>query len=290
MDHAYEEIRDAALDVLSGRVKPTHGPQQYETLRVGVAEALARRDEPDNPHAARRPPVLSQADNELFLEVFWDLFRQGLITLGYNDANREFPFFRLTQWGRRQIEDKEGFYADAAAFEAAAGERLKRADRSTLRYLGEAMRAYRAEAHTAALALIGVAVEDLCEQVFEALHAAQAAEGEDGASAGPAGSPRGGTVLKRLGELKELIDENPTLVPPPTRDVVNAHLLGVMSILGSFRDGQGRLRADPPDREQVYILLKAAVEYAGTLIDMAQHFSESRVTVVLRGARSGARA
>lgn len=289
MDHAYEEIRDAALDVLSGRAKPTHGPQQYETLRVGVAEAIARRDEPDNPHAGRRPPVLSQADNELFLEVFWDLFRQGLITLGYNDANREFPFFRLTQWGRRQLEDKDGFYADAAAFEAAAAERIKRADPATIRYLGEAMRAYRAEAHTAALALIGVAVEHLCERALEALCADAAQPAENGAAgapdddnAAPVRISPGGPVLNRIAELKEAIDRHPTLVPPPTRDVAATHLLGVMSILGAFRDEHGTPRPQPPDREHVYVLLKAAVDYAGTLIDIAQHFAESRITVVTR--------
>lgn len=299
VDHAYEEIRDAALDVLSGRVKPTHGPQQYETLRVGVSEALARRDEPDNPHAGRRPPVLSPADNELFLEVFWDLFRQGIITLGYNDGNREFPFFRLTQWGRRQVEDKEHFFPDAAAFEAAARERIKRADPATIRYLGEAMRAYRAEAHTAAVALIGVAVEHLCERALQALAAepdsapddAERNVDADGAGAAPVRISPGGPLLKRMAELKEAIDKHPTLVPPPTRDVAATHLIGVMSILGAFRDEQGCPRAEAPDREHVYVLLKATVDYAGTLIDMAQHFAESRVTVVTRArSRAGASA
>src|SRR5262245_22211655 len=105
--HSYEEIRSAMLDILAGRERTSYEPSQYENARIGVAEIFDRRENADGSSASRRgdTPRLSGQDGELFLEVFWDLFRQGIITLGYNDSNREFPFFRLSHFGKAIIQN-----------------------------------------------------------------------------------------------------------------------------------------------------------------------------------------
>ena len=46
MDHSYEEIRAAALDVLAGREQAPYEPSQYEHISIGVAEVFARRERP----------------------------------------------------------------------------------------------------------------------------------------------------------------------------------------------------------------------------------------------------
>jgi hypothetical protein len=38
-------------------------------------------------------------DSSTILEVFWDLFRQGVITLGINTNNPGWPYFRLSRFG-----------------------------------------------------------------------------------------------------------------------------------------------------------------------------------------------
>ena len=85
MSHSHEEIRAVALDILAGKEKVEHEPTQYESLRLGIGEVLARRENRIQPghHGATYP--LDRPDSEIFLEVFWDLFRQGIITLGLND-------------------------------------------------------------------------------------------------------------------------------------------------------------------------------------------------------------
>lgn len=100
MSHSHEEIRSAALDIIAEREQVAYPPEQYEQLRLGVGEVFARREGRIQPghHGATYP--LDRQDSEMFLEIFWDLFRQGIITLGLNDANREFPFIRPTQLGR----------------------------------------------------------------------------------------------------------------------------------------------------------------------------------------------
>ena len=103
MPHSYEEIRSVALDILAGREQVRYPAENYEHIKLGIAEVFARRE--------GRPgdglgPTLDRVDSELYLEVFRELFRQGVITLGLNDSNRNFPHCRLSEFGRRILESQ----------------------------------------------------------------------------------------------------------------------------------------------------------------------------------------
>src|SRR2546430_15756761 len=113
MDQSFEEIRSAALDLLAGREQISHDLNQYERLLVEISEFFDRRDgtaQNRGHFSTAGSGRLSNADRELFLEVFWTLFREGIITLGLNDSNREFPFFRLTEFGRRIIAHQQAYF------------------------------------------------------------------------------------------------------------------------------------------------------------------------------------
>ena len=89
----YGEIRKVVLDLLSGRERVPSEPNQYISLQNGVAEVLKKRDPASTSMRSGGNPVLISEDRDIFLEVFWDLFRQGIITLGQSDSNPDFPFF-----------------------------------------------------------------------------------------------------------------------------------------------------------------------------------------------------
>ena len=82
MDHSYEEIRKVAIEILTKREKCTEYPTQYVGLEISIAEVFHRRG-----HVMLRSPSdgstpnLSHQESEIYREVFWDLFRQGLFRL-----------------------------------------------------------------------------------------------------------------------------------------------------------------------------------------------------------------
>jgi hypothetical protein len=123
MDHSFEEIRAAALDLLAGRETADHNLTQYQNLLTAVADLFGRRERTSQGRDYQGGGIfgasLSTNDLELFLEVFWTLFREGIITLGLNDANREFPFFRITEVmrparARRQLKSISRIFVVAA--------------------------------------------------------------------------------------------------------------------------------------------------------------------------------
>jgi hypothetical protein len=110
MDHSYEEIRSAALDLLAGREEASYDLSQYEHVLIGVAEVFQRRGENLRQRSFGSGRDLSQQDRELFREVFWELFRQGIITLGRDDSNRNFPFFRVSSFGKKLLAGKDAYF------------------------------------------------------------------------------------------------------------------------------------------------------------------------------------
>jgi hypothetical protein len=160
MPHSHEEVRSVALDILAKRESVAYDPSQYEHLRLGIGEVFARREGRIKPghHGAQYP--LEGADNEIFLEVFWDLFRQGIITLGFNDANREFPHFRVSQLGRRALSTQSTyFFHDVSTYEGVIRTEIPKINDVTLIYLKEAMQAFRSGCILSATVMLGVATE-----------------------------------------------------------------------------------------------------------------------------------
>jgi hypothetical protein len=81
------------LKILRTR-KGNEQPAQYETLKATVTEELEQQDAWVQQPYSRNYNYgikLSRSDAETLLEVFWGLFREGIITLGLDHHNREFP-------------------------------------------------------------------------------------------------------------------------------------------------------------------------------------------------------
>jgi len=103
MDLSFEEMRTAALDLLAGRERTTYELTQYQNFLIAVADALDRRDGNSQNRVGQFGvaagygsfgPRLSDADRNLFLEVIWSLFREGVISTRSDTAPGENKFGR----------------------------------------------------------------------------------------------------------------------------------------------------------------------------------------------------
>lgn len=148
-DHSLEELRVAAVEVLAASVNRSDGSWQYESLKQGLANHFAEK-EPDQANQGQtfgygREPSLSRSDKNLSLEVFWGLVRDGIICPGSDDSNCKFPWFRVTQWGRRYLEKGDAFpFHNGTSYVAVLRARVPNIDPSTLGYASEAASALEA--------------------------------------------------------------------------------------------------------------------------------------------------
>lgn len=271
MDHTYEEIRDIALDLLAGRDNASFPPSQYANLMAGIAEVFEKREgrTEDRGQIFSRNIRLSSADSELFLEVFWGLFREGIITLGLNDSNREFPFFRVSRIGKQLLDGKNAyFFHDVSTFTKLIQTEVPNIDSTTLLYLQESMQSFRAGCILAATVMLGVATEhtfllliDTIEQ--NATHASTFAS---------VGQQR--AILHKINKFKNILDQQIKNLPSEVREDIDTHFAGVLSIIRNFRNQSGHPTGKIIDREQAYILLQLFIPYCRKMYQLMEFFKQ----------------
>lgn len=256
MSHSYEELRAIALDILAGREKIDYSPDQYEHLSLGLGLVFARRESRINPtHYGANYP-LDAADKELFLELFWDLFRQGIITLGKNDANREFPFFHLTKLGQQLASGSSMyFFHDVSSYEAAIYSEVPNIEPATVVYLKEAMQAFRSGCLLSSTVMLGVAAEHTFMLLLEVIEASTTHR----VTFASVFNER--TVLQKFNKFRNILDNQIKSLSPEIREDLDTHLSGILSVIRTFRNSAGHPTGVIIDREQAFVLLQLIIPY-----------------------------
>lgn len=275
MAHSYEEIRNVVVDILAGREKGSYEPTQYGNLLFCVGDVFERRDSLTSSQnrsqsikVSRGSANLDHEDREIFLEVFWDLFRQGIITIGLNDSNREFPFFRVSSHGKRILDNQESyFFHDVSTYEQLIRKEMPKINLVTMVYLKEAMQAFRVGCVLSSSVMLGVATEHTFDLLMETInnnstHAAtfQGVNKEWGA-------------LRRVNKFKTILDTQLKTLPREINEDLDTHFAGILSIIRNFRNQSGHPSGHIIDREQCYVLLQLFIPYGRKMYQLMDHFS-----------------
>jgi hypothetical protein len=267
MDHSYEEIRSVVLDILAGREKTAYEPSQFQHMLLGIGEVLDRREgtaKPDR-HFRAEP---SAADRELFRELFWDLFRQGVITLGRDDSNREFPFFKLSQFGKRILENENTyFFHDLTTYTTLIKTNVPHINDVTLLYLQEAMQSFKSGCMLAATVMLGVA----SEHSFLLLLETAEANGMYGARFASASKER--SLLQKFRKFKAALDQHILAdLPGEVKEDLDIDFAGILSVIRTFRNDTGHPSGKILGREQTYVLLQMFVPYCKKIYQLIDFF------------------
>lgn len=264
MDHSYEEIRSTTLDLLAGREKAPYELSQYQHLLMGVSSVFLQRETGTVHYNA----PLSPADSEMFLEVFWGLFREGVITLGLNDSNREFPFFRVSAFGRRLLDGGQAyFFHDVASYEKIIKSQISNIDDVTLIYVKEAMQAFRTGCILSSTVMLGVATEHTFLLLVEKI------------TQNPSYAPifdkvnKERTILAKVNKFKNILEQNMQSLPSEIKEDIDTNFAGILSIVRNFRNQSGHPTGNIIDREQAYILLQLFVPYCKKMYQLMAHYS-----------------
>jgi hypothetical protein len=267
MPHTYEELRAAALDIFAGRETVPYVVSNYENLSVGLGLVFARREGRIQPgHFGATYPLDAQ-DKELLLELFWDLFRQGIISLGLNDNNREFPFFHLTKLGNDLARGQEVyFFHDVSSYEAAIRREVPSIHSVTLLYLKEAMQAFRAGCMLSATVMLGVSVEHTFELLLEQLESHTTHK----VTFAPAFSER--TILRKFNKFRTILESITKNLPPEIKEDLDTHFAGILSVIRTFRNESGHPTGKIIDREQTFVLLQLFIPYCKKQYQLMHYF------------------
>jgi hypothetical protein len=264
-NHSYEEIRDVTLDLLAGRATGAgYDLNQYQHLMLGVGAVFQGRETGQIVQGYTAP---SDHDSELFLEVFWGLFREGIITLGFNDSNRDFPFFRVSSFGTKLLHGKDAyFFHDVTSYEKVIRTEIPSIDDVTLLYLKEAMQSFRSGCILSATVMLGVAAEHTFLTLMDVI------EGHATHKATYASALNQRSILPRMNTFKSILDKHTSSLPHDLKEDLDTRFTGILSLIRTFRNDSGHPSGKMISREQAYILLQLFVPYCKKVYQLMDHF------------------
>jgi hypothetical protein len=261
-DHSYEEIRKAAINILARRwksdVPPGYKvPDYYDNFREAVGNVLNTGEAgyTTNPHAN----TMSINDKDILIEVFWDIFREGIITLGTSDKIRDFPYFRVAQYGTKIIENKDMyFFHDVSSYESVIKDNIPEIDEVTLLYLKEAVQTFYSGCYLASSVMLGVASEHTLLLLFEKFDNKQT----------PDKKIKGRNISDKFSNFKNKLNHNiankSITVPYDIKESIDDNLEGIMNAIRRFRNDTGHPTGKTINKEQCFINLTLFILYCRT--------------------------
>ncbi|HZT42087.1 MAG TPA: hypothetical protein VFA07_07850 [Chthonomonadaceae bacterium] len=118
---SYEELREALLDFLATRLAEVRSNPdansgfEFSQMTRALESQFAKK------HLAQTPNgdptrTLDSGGSQLsdkarmdLIEVFWDLFREGIITLGQSIEQPDFPYFHVGRRGASVLETRTAY-------------------------------------------------------------------------------------------------------------------------------------------------------------------------------------
>ena len=267
MDHSYEEIRRAALDILAGREKVEYNNDQFVHFRNNVAYVLKKRDESALGHTIEHS-TFTNSDSAYFQEIFWDLFREGIITLGVEgDPHQFYPFFRLSSFGKRLIENQDAyFFHDLSSYEKVIREHIPEIDEVTLIYLKEAMQTFMVGCRLSSSVMLGVALEYSLNNLFERIeknetyHAHFSKISEQQFISG-----KFRIFKNRLNQMKKDL-------PKENLEDLDTNLDSIVALIRNYRNESGHPSGKVLSREQCYVNLQLFIPCCKKIYELIDFF------------------
>jgi hypothetical protein len=194
---------------------------------------------------------LHPSDNSTILEVFWDLFRQGVITLGKDMNNPGWPWFRLSRFGENIKSQSQFRFHDTSSYIAMIKSYDPDISPSGVLYLEEAAASFYADCLLSASVMLGVAAET---EFLRALDVATSSAQWGSVFVPVTKAP---FIRGKIQKFQTALASHRKSVPHDLTEDLDTNLSMIQSVLRLARNDAGHPTGSPaPTREQVYVNLQ----------------------------------
>jgi hypothetical protein len=209
-------------------------------------------------------------------EIFWQFIAQGVITPGINLENPNLPFFRLTEYGKKVIQEDRFLPHDPNGYIDNFKQAVSNPDSVVLGYLEESLRCFVSGCLVASTMMLGIASEvvflNLCNILLSALN-------------NPIEKKRFNGIMQNISmiakfefvrdKLEMIMQIKKGVLPPNT--VIT--LLGVFELIRSQRNDIGHPQETMPvlTKDQVFVYMRMFPQYCSTAEVVESYLKSNKV-------------
>ena len=269
-EHSYEELREIVMSVMLDGCN--NGPEKFEKILEKTALELYRQD-PDShgnqsfSHGSAMQ--LNSNDSDLVLDIVWDLFRQGIITLGANAANPGWPWLRLSRFGECALNQSPYRIHNKSGFVKALRSEVTDISSEAMVYYREAVTAFYMDCLLSACVMLGIAAE------AEFLRLLAIAKNSEAYGNYFSRIGDGMTIRTKIGRFQDAIKPILGLFPKSATDELDNNFNNIQSLIRIARKESGQPSgANPPSRDQTFVYLQLFIPFAEQLMQLRHQLSE----------------
>jgi hypothetical protein len=241
-----EEMRSCVIEALR-RTPRT----QYVNLEIETAVVARERGLPmQQNHECH----LQRQDLRRFREMVWALVIEGVMTIGMDDANPQWPFLSLTEYGEQVVLDRETTPYDPSGYLRAMINDAPFDDIEN-RYLSQALVAFRHNLADASAVMLGAASEHLITLLGERVAAT------DSVVAPTLGKRLEGPALRLLSYLHDYLRPKAGQLPRDLKESLDTTFLGIANLIRIARNDAGHPFLAHVSRDQAFVALQLFPTY-----------------------------
>ena len=267
----YEEIRAIIVEILldeNSHLNVNQTPQYQLLLQETLRRIDLKTSSPQDGSFVSSP--MRSPNSELIRDAFWDLFRQGFITIGANNSNENWPFFRLSHFGKQELKDNEPLrFHSVETFLKLVKTSAPDLSEITEKYLAEAVRAFYSGCLLSACVMLGVAAESEFNRLLSIAKDSRTHSGlfikikeRD-------------SIRQKIINFQISINNIKELLQPRSKfENLDSNLGHIQSLIRVSRNDAGHPSSNrTPDRTQVYIYLQLFVPLAAQVYELRRELA-----------------
>jgi hypothetical protein len=268
--HSYEELRDVVTYILLNA--RTNGVDTFDKLLEQAAVAFSKKNQGGQgrqyfSHGSARQ--LHPGDSDGVLEIVWDLFRQGIVTLGSNAANPGWPWLRLSRFGEKALQQSPYRFQDSAGFMKRLHAEVTDLSSDAVIYLEEAVAAFYGDCLLSTCVLLAIAAE------IEFLRLLEVAKGSAAYGKHFSRIADGLYVRTKMTRFQEAIKPALGFLAKPAAEDLDNNFSVIHSIISIARNESGRPPgSSPPSRDEVYVYLRLFIPFARQSMRLRHELSQ----------------
>lgn len=250
----------------------------FDRLRKGGWEQLYMHDTGFNEYFDFGQNVrgAEAATMPMVQEIFWQLIAQGVITPGLNISNPNLPWFRLTNYGKKVIQEERFLPHDPTNYIQSFKQIISKPDPIVIAYLEESLRCFTAGCLMASTMMLGIASEitflNLCAAMLNGLKdASERAKFQkiiDSIS-----------MVAKFKFVRDKIEEVMKNAKQALPDNTIIVLLSVFDLVRTERNDVGHPQGDLPNltRDQVFVYMRMFPQYCLTVQEVESYLKANKV-------------
>jgi hypothetical protein len=203
---------------------------------------------------------LNDEEKSLVMEVVWSLIIQGILIPGLNDSNQGWPFLRLTEYGRRCVEEDRILPHDPDGFLRDFHREVGHADPTIVEYLTESLQCYIHGLYRSAAVMLGGASEQAVLLLIESYTESVADSNAKRAFQVSTGKTQ--SIYRKYELFEQRFSGLKQQMPRELTDNVDSQLRGVFDLIRASRNDAGHpAMVTPVNRDAVYSHLRLFTPY-----------------------------